>query len=164
MLIRACVAADVDVLEEHLPTGRNQVHAWFVGRQREGVCTYLAAYDDGVPVGTCVLSWEGLADPAARAAFPDCTEIRNLAVTPARRGEGFGTALIRHAEQLTRARLHTRVGLGVGVDNPAALRLYQRLGYADTGLRWNSTYRYYDPAGVEHTATEHNLVLVRALS
>jgi RimJ/RimL family protein N-acetyltransferase len=49
------------------------------------------------------------------------------------RGRGIGTALIRAAEDSARQLGHGRLSLGVGVDNPQARRLYERLGFLDWG-------------------------------
>ena len=48
------------------------------------------------------------------------------------------TVLLRHrrtgaAEGTARQLGHERIALGVGLDNPEARRLYERLGYADWG-------------------------------
>jgi RimJ/RimL family protein N-acetyltransferase len=46
---------------------------------------------------------------------------------------GSGTALVQAGEDTARRLGHRRLALGVGVDNPGARRLYERLGYADCG-------------------------------
>jgi RimJ/RimL family protein N-acetyltransferase len=46
---------------------------------------------------------------------------------------GIGTALIRWGEDTARQLGHRRLAIGVGVDNPSARRLYERLGYIDWG-------------------------------
>jgi ribosomal-protein-alanine N-acetyltransferase len=82
--------------------------------------TFAYAHDDGFVL--------------ARAAG-DEAEILTLAVAPAARGQGLGrdllqAALIR-AEELGAQTMF----LEVGVDNPQALALYARLGFAKAGLR-----------------------------
>src|SRR4029453_13703215 len=49
------------------------------------------------------------------------------------RGGGIGTALVRAGEDTARRLGHDRITLGVGLDNPRARRLYERLGYSDWG-------------------------------
>ena len=44
---------------------------------------------------------------------------------------GIGTALVRAGEDTARRLGHGQLALGVGLDNPDARRLYERLGYAD---------------------------------
>jgi RimJ/RimL family protein N-acetyltransferase len=46
---------------------------------------------------------------------------------------GIGTALVQAGEDTARQLGHSRLALGVGVDNPGARRLYERLGYVDWG-------------------------------
>jgi hypothetical protein len=41
--------------------------------------------------------------------------------------------LICAAEDIARQLGHEQIALGVGLDNPKARRLYERLGYADWG-------------------------------
>ncbi|HEY6747536.1 MAG TPA: GNAT family N-acetyltransferase [Mycobacteriales bacterium] len=154
LTVRVAGPADLPELDAALPTGRNDVHAAFLRRQEAGDAAYLAAWVDGVPVGTGVLRWTG------RDSGP---EITNLQVEPAARGHGAGTALIRLAEDLVRARGLTQVSIAVGLDNDRAASLYRRLGYTDTGVRQTDTYTYFDPAGAEHEVTEHSRVLVRHL-
>ena len=82
--------------------------------------------------------------------------LNHLEVAPGWQGQGIGTRLVRAAEDAARRRGFDRIVLGVGVDNPDAKRLYERLGYVDweqrsggrpmdrTGWGWR------DPGGVAH--------------
>lgn len=149
MLIRECTAIDIEPLERHLPTRPSGVHAQHFAQQEAGRWTYMIAWaDDSVPVGVGVIRWDGWAEQAAIAAYPDCPELTNLEVHTAQRGRGVGTALIQSAEDRVRARGFSRVGVGVADDNPKTAMLPARLGYADTGLRSESRYLYPDDAGV----------------
>jgi ribosomal protein S18 acetylase RimI-like enzyme len=161
--VRPCTAADVPVLDRCMPSGRNDVHAWFFGRQETGAVTYLVAWRGAEPVGTGVLTWEGLREEAPRAELPGVPEIANLSVPEALRGQGIGTALLRAAEDLVRARGLRRVALGVGDDNPDAAKLYLRLGYGETGVRFDGDYTVFDADGVERSMSEPGRVLVRDL-
>lgn len=49
---------------------------------------------------------------------------------------------------------HATISVGVGVDNPDARRLYERLGYTATGRIETYRYTYVDPDGDERSATE----------
>lgn len=86
-------------------------------------------------------------------------ELRHLQVAHESRGRGIGSALVRAAEQ---TRGIARLSIGVGVDNHAARRLYERLGYVGTGELTTTTYTYVDATG-EHEATETDERLVRDL-
>ncbi len=56
-----------------------------------------------------------------------------IAVTPASRGRGLGEALMHAAEQAALAHDCVEMRLEVRRDNPASIRLYQRLGYRQFG-------------------------------
>jgi ribosomal protein S18 acetylase RimI-like enzyme len=63
--------------------------------------------------------------------YPHGAELANLSVTPERRGEGIGAALV---EVLTAVARHLHLpGLEIGVaaSNGRALALYQRLGFVE---------------------------------
>src|SRR5262245_18307286 len=110
-------------------------HAYHFAVQRRGESTYLVAGGDGEPAVAGLLSWTGCLDEANRLAMPDAAEINNVGVRPELRGRGIGTSIVGAAERLAVARGFMRVTIGVSEDNPAAARLYERLGYRDTGLR-----------------------------
>ena len=85
---------------------------------------YLAQHASGVIVGFCSF-WRVL----------DELHINNLAVTPAARGGGAGTALL-HAVLRDGARMGARrATLEVRRSNDAARRLYERLGFSVAGVR-----------------------------
>lgn len=70
----------------------------------------------------------------ARAAGGEA-EILTLAVTPAARGRGLGRALMLAAATHAAGLGAQAMFLEVGVDNPAALALYNSLGFARVGQR-----------------------------
>lgn len=99
-------------------------------------------------------------------------EVRNVHVVEARRGQGVGTALLAAAEQAVWRRAaesssgdtdELAVQLWVGLENPAARRLYERLGYRLTGERASTTYSYVDDDGSTGTATETEERLIKRL-
>lgn len=55
--------------------------------------------------------------------------IYSIAVDPQARGRGFGRMLVEHAEAVSHARERNTMQLEVRVDNDAAIRLYEALGY-----------------------------------
>ena len=58
--------------------------------------------------------------------------VETLAVDPAYRGMGIGTALLRKAEARARSMGKRTMSLGVIAENEGAIRLYERLGYRRT--------------------------------
>ena len=60
-------------------------------------------------------------------------QLDHLEVLESFQGCGIGTALIHAAEAAARELGYEPIALGVGLDNPKARRLYERLGYADGG-------------------------------
>jgi predicted N-acetyltransferase YhbS len=77
---------------------------------------------------------------------------------------GIGTALIHAGEDSARRFGHRRLAIGVGVDNPDARRLYERLGYADWGNGTVETsWQAHDHPGPPVTVSETIHLLVRRL-
>ena len=70
----------------------------------------------------------------ARAAGGEA-EILTLAVAPAARGRGLGRRLMQAAIARARELVAETMFLEVGTENPAALALYARLGFAKVGMR-----------------------------
>ena len=60
-------------------------------------------------------------------------EIQDVFVRDDRRRQGFGTAVTLAAEHAAEARGHGRISIGTSIDNDAARRLYEKLGYRDAG-------------------------------
>jgi hypothetical protein len=75
-------------------------------------------------------------------------------------GEAVGTCLMRTSERLARLRGARWLGLGVGVDNPKAAALYERLGYVRTGIVARSEYGFVDDNRVEQHAVEWDEYMV----
>lgn len=121
------------------PTWAAALPAWRRSMD-EGRSTLLVALLDDAAVGI------------AQLLHLEVPEVRNVGVLESVRGRGIGTALMREAER--RALPAGRLRLGVGLDNPAAHRLYERLGYRPTGEVDTTTYDYVDADGITHSATE----------
>lgn len=83
-------------------------------------------------VGYGNVLWRSGYEPFALSGIP---EIVDLNVLGAWQKRGVGTAIIRGAEELARARGHLEIGIGFGLtpDYGAAQRLYVRLGYVPDG-------------------------------
>jgi ribosomal protein S18 acetylase RimI-like enzyme len=115
--IRECAEGDPDLLERHMPTGGHDAHPHHFARQRAGTGTYLIAWRETLPVGCCLILWDGSFAPEIREALPDAVEISNVHVHPEARGQGVGTALIQAAEHRIGTRRRCVVTIGVAVDN-----------------------------------------------
>ncbi|MBS0122555.1 GNAT family N-acetyltransferase [Thetidibacter halocola] len=78
-----------------------------------------------------------------------------LATVPDARGKGFGTALLRHAEERAKADGNPGMALIVSASNPGATRLYARMGYDEAARR------RLDIPGWRHSGTDAVLLLKR---
>jgi GNAT superfamily N-acetyltransferase len=90
------------------------------------VQTYVVAWDGGEPIGHAHVAWTG-----TELGVP---EVQDVFVVDGRRRDGVATALMAHAERLAAGRGHVRISIGHSVDNEAARRLYERLGYRASGV------------------------------
>ncbi|MBA3524851.1 MAG: GNAT family N-acetyltransferase [Geodermatophilaceae bacterium] len=155
--VRPSTAADVALLEAAMPSRGLDVHRHFHDEQDNGDITYLTVWADTEPVGSGVISWLGPhLPPGALDTHP---ELKNVGVAPQWRGRGAGTRLIRSAIDVIRDRGCAGVSLGVSVDNDGAARLYERLGFWDTGVRETTAYRYPDDDGVMQDVVEQDRLL-----
>jgi GNAT superfamily N-acetyltransferase len=82
---------------------------------------------------TCSWSASPAAEPEVRRWLPGVPRLDHLEVLGPLQGRGIGTALIGAGEDTARQLGHQQLALGVGLDNPKARQLYERLGYADWG-------------------------------
>ncbi len=67
-------------------------------------------------------------------------ELESIAVAPELRGREIGTALVTELIQVAKAHRAGRLDLEVRASNTAAMRVYSRLGWVETGRRRS----YYD--------------------
>ena len=81
---------------------------------------FLVARSDGRAVGCGALVLDGRG----------YGEIKRMYVDPGHRGLGIGTSILRQLEQLASDEGCDRVRLETGVDQPEALSLYRKAGYA----------------------------------
>lgn len=155
--VRPSTAADVPLLEAAMPSRGTDVHQHFHDQQAGGGATYLIVWAGPEPVGSGVISWVGPhLPPGGRDTHP---ELKNVSVAQAWQGRGAGTRLIRAAIELIRTRGGTGVSIGVGTANPDAARLYERLGFWDTGVLETTAYRYPDEDGVMQDIVEEDRLL-----
>ncbi|MFI7616865.1 GNAT family N-acetyltransferase [Nonomuraea terrae] len=133
-------------------------------KQDTGHGVLLVAWQRGVAVGD-VYIWLGAAEePELRARLPGVALLTHLEVVPWRRNGGIGTELVWAAEERLLAEGHEQVALGVGLDNPGAQRLYQRLGYAEWPYGEVATTNVvHHPDGRQERQREMCRILVRKL-
>jgi GNAT superfamily N-acetyltransferase len=117
---------ELALLERDLPSPHHRQRA---AAHRSGAATFLVAVRRGEAVGYLVIKWTGADERVVHRRIGDCPELNAITVAPALQSRGIGTALIEAAERRVAARGHFRVGLGVGIGNPRARALYERLGY-----------------------------------
>lgn len=137
--IRVLSDDDVGAVTRASRAWANALPSW-LDLAHEGTSIFLLAVVDGSPLGLAELRPGQIA------------EIRNVGVLPTARGRGIGTGLMRAAEE--RCAPAAAVRLRVGLDNPLARRLYERLGYSGTGELRTTTYDYRDEHGDLRSATE----------
>jgi GNAT superfamily N-acetyltransferase len=129
--IRPGSAVDLEALVAVL--GQRHFFADHLAGQQRGAGVLLVAWLDGRPVGDGFLAWDPAPEPELRRHLPGAPRLVHLEVVGQRQGRGIGTALIRAAEDTAYQHDHEQLVLAVGVDNPDARRLYERLGYVDWG-------------------------------
>lgn len=161
--VRPCQEADLERLARDLPTQSVGVSTAHFARQTEGLAVFLVAWLGDRPIGTGLLDWRGSRESNAAAAYPDVPTISNLHVVPPFRGHGAGAALLSAAERIAAERGHTRVTIGVGLDNQRAARLYLRLGYTRAEVYDESQYSWTDATGAVHHEVEQIELLVKQL-
>lgn len=167
MDIRPCTAADLKALTVRWPVpggvhaAHAAQHAAHAAQAASGSSDFLVAWHQGEPLGSAVIRWAGYGGAEGRAAHPDAVEICHLQVRPEHRGKGVGTALIVGSERRASERGRRRIAVGVADDNPAARRLYERLGYRSTGIVDVSGYDWIDSDGVAHHAHERDQMLLK---
>lgn len=117
--IRPCEPRDLD----HFGAFGSELHVEYCRNElaRAGTIAILVAVSaDDVPVGKVHVHFEHTGGAVWLEA---------AAVARPLRGQGIGTSLVRAAEALAAERGYQAVELGVEDSNPAARRLYERLGY-----------------------------------
>jgi GNAT superfamily N-acetyltransferase len=160
--IRPGSAADLAALVAVL--GQRHFFTDRLARQQRGGGVLLVAWLDGRPVGDVYLECEPAEEPEVRRQLPGIPRLDHLEVLGPLTRRGIGTALIRAGEDTARRLSHQQLALGVGVDNPNARRLYERLGYADWGHgRVVGTWVERDHDGPPVTVSEVYDVLVKRL-
>ena len=133
--VRLLSRCEIPILDAYLDVERlaGRHHERFA-QQRDGRLTYLIAWQGGIPIGHTMVRWEGTTDAHVADRISACAHVEDLFVMPDLRSRGIGTRILAHGECLAVERGFTQIGLAVGIDNPRARALYERLGYVDTGF------------------------------
>ncbi|WP_328450941.1 GNAT family N-acetyltransferase [Amycolatopsis sp. NBC_00438] len=104
-----------------------------LNRQRKGLGVLFVAWLRCRPAGEVYLWLEEAEEHPIREHLPGVALLTHLQVHDELRNRGVGRTLAGAAERHLRENGHERVALAVRTDNPAATRLYRRLGYEDWG-------------------------------
>lgn len=159
--VRPCTSADLDALLAYDHGCERAIEELRFRQQHDGETTFLTAWHGKIPVAHCDIRWGSLRDPAVQAALPACPEIASLLVFPDEyQHHGIGTAVIGAASRLVVECGFDDVGIAVGNDNPAAARLYRRLGFQSAGIEYDDSWTYRDGNGVERTMIDRVSFLV----
>ena len=113
---------------QHSRQGRDDIDVGLLGELRptfQGENVMLVIREGGRLVALC---WCVIFDPGTGLEG----EVAEVYVVPDRRGRGLATRLIGRAVELFGERRVTFASVWTHAGNPAALRLYQRAGFAPT--------------------------------
>ncbi|MEK3886653.1 GNAT family N-acetyltransferase [Bacillus sp. FSL K6-3431] len=125
--------------------------------QKKGEGIYLIAWHGKIPVGHFLLRWSGPRDaPVIKhvnitfSAFLEAGHTKDEY-----RRMGVATAIIQEAERLSKEMGRIYIGLEVGIGNPEAKRLYEKLGYRDWEYgEFSISWEYIDGNGNKGIETE----------
>ncbi|CAN5643306.1 hypothetical protein BH09CHL1_BH09CHL1_00930 [soil metagenome] len=95
--------------------------------------TFLVAIENGACVGMA-LAMQSRADYGIGSPEPGICFISMIFVSPVRWGEGIGGKLVEAVLAEARSRAFTLIQLWTHADNLRAQRLYERLGFARSGI------------------------------
>jgi ribosomal protein S18 acetylase RimI-like enzyme len=128
--------------------------------QLRGQRLMLLADVNGFPIGQLFIQLESQND-FGRAARKHAY-LYSLRVMDAFQRQGIGSALLREAETLLRARNYASISIAAAKENVRARRLYERHGFcvvAEDAGRWS----YVDHEGVTHYVNEPCWILEKVL-
>ncbi|MBO7748437.1 GNAT family N-acetyltransferase [Paenibacillus sp. MWE-103] len=124
----------------HVPDGQEpfaraivrepQLAKYVEGWGREGDAGFLAVGPDGQPMGSITARFYAEGNKSYGYVGSDVPEL-GMALLPAHRGSGIGTALLARLVEELRGRSVKRVSLSVDPRNAAAMALYRRFGFGE---------------------------------
>lgn len=140
--LRRAGAADVPAIMA-IETAMFPTDAWSPEAMARDVsdpnCYYLVAFPPEAPQS--IEAYAGLLAP--RGAFE--ADIQTIAVAESAQGKGLGRVLMLRLIDEARSRGARELFLEVRADNPGARHLYEKLGFAEIGVRRG----YYKPDNVD---------------
>jgi len=107
--------------------GEPDTDADFIQQMRPGdlLASFLATDDAGEPIGTGLVRWSPYDTGAGSAEF------KRLYVTPSHRGRGHSRVIMGAMERAAWRAGAVRAVLETGTEQPEAMGLYRRIGYAE---------------------------------
>jgi ribosomal protein S18 acetylase RimI-like enzyme len=155
--IRQCRLSDLPMLEwDDLFADQRELIANAFRRQEQGKNLMLVADRNDFPIGQV---WIDLAKKESQGIGI----LWALRVMAAYQGQGIGSQLIETAESYLRERPFTIAEIGVEKENPAARRLYERMGYRIVSDNVE-TWTYTTPAGRLCTETAVEWIMHKPLA
>jgi GNAT superfamily N-acetyltransferase len=145
--VEAVRRGSLPLLDSHLGNpGIPDLHQRRFEVQARGDGLYLAAWEDGAPIGNVLLHFRHPPHHACYERYPDHAYVEALDVRLESRRQGVGLALMVSAEQHARSSGAADIGLSVGVENTPARALYWKLGYRPADLAdYPVSWTYLDP-------------------
>ena len=155
MRIRSVICADVEALADSLgpDVSAAQVKRRFEESQHR-YRTMLVAELEGSAVGTVSIGGGRLQRPGSLRMFA-------LDVGAESRDRGIGTALIRAVEAMAVDMGISEVNLEVSVENEAAIRLYERLGFHRLPEQVTDRWEQLRDDGSTMTVEEQSWIMVK---
>lgn len=120
-----------DILQE--PSIAKYAEHW----GRAGDIGLIAVTDAEEPIGTITVRAFQEDNQGYGYVGADVPEL-GMAVSPSFRGQGIGTALMKALFEELSQNGYARVSLSVDPNNTAAVKLYQRFGFAEVGMSGTS--------------------------
>ncbi len=164
--VRPLARPELGLVEAHinLDWAAAGKHRARLDRQDRGEVLYFVAWRGATPSGHLLLEWGGTEDEPIRSGLLDCPNLEDLFVMPDFRSRAIGSMLLDAAITAAREAGYTQLGLGVAIDNPGAIRLYEQKGFQDCGLgEYTSGGSYVDRDGTVQTWQETCTYLIKRL-
>lgn len=156
--VRTLCERDVRLLEWHGGEDLRSFYEWQWMQHQSCEREILVADFNNFPIGQVAIQWTG---KKTHPSFPD---IQSLRVIETFRGLGVGSRLVEACELEASRRDFDKIGIAVGLENPAAQRLYQRLGYQITGAPYSDSWDYQNARGETVHVEETIVDLIKTLS
>ena len=110
----------VQMLDEDLRVRNGETDAFYAQHNKlDAIKHAVVSYLDGTPVGC----------GAIKEFTPELMEVKRMFVLLAHRGQGAAPAVLADLEQWTRELGYAGCVLETGLQNPEAIRLYEKSGY-----------------------------------